>query len=431
MKHRFYLSRRHGLGLRSTAGPYRMQPTPGQRDINSMREPPLSNSSPPPATTTARSADRYIYIACPWAPVGGGMFKVSDYLIQWQAAQTPAHAAQLRPLDSRGGAGRLFSLWIVLTALARIVRGRIDGRLAGVHVNIAERLSFVRKALIVAACRALGVPVALHLHAQMKDFYDALPGPLQGLTRWVFSLPECVLVIGPQARRFVTGDLQVPPEHVEIVINGVPEAAKQRRGVQAGAVQRVLFLGRLSEPKGVGDLLEALARPGFDRHRLEVTLAGDGDVAGYQTRARELGIADFVRFPGWCDQDTIARLLAQTDVLVLPSYDEVLPLVILEALANGVAVVCTAVGEIPSLLTDGVDAVFVNPGDVEGIAAALQKVLGQPELLALLERNGRVLYERQFSMGRFFARVAHVHQRIFGIAGHSSEPGARATEPSS
>ena len=356
------------------------------------------------------------------------MFKVSDYLIQWQAAQPPAHAARLRPLDSRGGSSPLFSLWILLTALARILRGRIEGGLAGVHVNIGERLSFVRKGVIVIACRALGVPVVLHLHAQMKGFYDALPGPLQSLTRWVFSLPECVLVIGPQARRFVTEDLQVPPERVEIVINGVPEAAQQRRDPQPGAVQRVLFLGRLSQPKGVGDLLEALARPGFDRARLEVTVAGGGDVAGYEARARKLGIGDFVRFPGWCDQDAIDGLLAQTDVLVLPSYDEVLPLVILEALANGVAVVCTAVGEIPSLLTDGVDVVYVNPGDPDGIAASLQKVLGQPELLERLERNGRALYERQFSMGRFFVRVAHVHQRTFGIAGHPLEPVAHTME---
>ena len=66
-----------------------------------MQETPLQNESLP-AAAAARS-DRYIYIACPWTPVGGGMYKVADYLIQSQAADPPAHAAQLRPLDSRGG----------------------------------------------------------------------------------------------------------------------------------------------------------------------------------------------------------------------------------------------------------------------------------------------------------------------------------------
>lgn len=349
------------------------------------------------------------------------MFRLSDYLIQSQAPNPPAHAAQLRPLDSRGGASALFSLWILLTALARIVRGRLDGRLAGVHVNVAERLSFFRKGVIILVARALGVPVVLHLHAQMKGFHDALPAPLQAAVRWIFSLADCVLVIGPQARRFVTGELRVPPERVQIVINGVPPALLPRRPPEAGRVRRVLFVGRLSRLKGVDDLLEALAQPGLDRRRLQVTLAGSGDVAGYQARARALGIGDFVRIPGWCDQETIACLLAQTDVLVLPSYDEVLPLVILEALANAVAVVCTAVGEIPSLLTDGVDVLFVAAGDPKGLAATLGKALDQPELLERLERNGRALYERQFSMARYFSGIARVHQHTFGVAGHAGQ----------
>ncbi|MCW2573835.1 MAG: glycosyl transferase, group 1 [Frankiales bacterium] len=365
---------------------------------------------------------RYIYIACPWTPVGGGMFKVADYLIQSQAAQTPEHAAQLRPLDSRGAGSPASSLWVLATALAKIVWGRASGRLAGVHVNMAERMSLFRKGTIVAVSRAVGVPVVLHLHAaQLHHFYRSLPAPLQALVRWMFSLPATVVVIGPAAREFVTTELGVALERVEIMINGVPEATEPRCQPQADEPQRVLFLGNLSERKGVTDLLQALARPGFDRSRLEVMIAGGGDVEGYQAKARRLGVQGFVRFEGWCDQEKVARLLAQSDVLVLPSKDEVLPLVILEALANRVAVVCTPVGEIPSLLSDGLDACFVKPGDVDDLAAGLQKVLQQPVLRETLVHNGRALYERQFSLRQFFAGVARIHRRHFGIAGQPLE----------
>jgi glycosyltransferase involved in cell wall biosynthesis len=374
------------------------------------------------APTVPLRAVRYIYIACPWTPVGGGMFKVADYLIQSQAAQTPEHAAQLRPLDSRGAGSPASSLWVLATALAKIVWGRAVGRLAGVHVNMAERMSLFRKGAIVAVARAVGVPVVLHLHAaQLHHFYRSLPAPLQALVRWMFSLPATVVVIGPAAREFVTTELRVPLKRVEIMINGVPEATEPRRQPQAGEPQRLLFLGNLSERKGLTDLLLALARPGFDPSRLEVVIAGGGDVEGYQAKARRLGIEAFVRFEGWCAQDKVARLLAQSDVLVLPSKDEVLPLVILEALANRVAVVCTPVGEIPSLLSDGVDACFVKPGDVDDLAAGLQKVLQQPALRETLVHNGRALYERQFSLRQFFAGVARIHRRHFGIAGQPLE----------
>lgn len=389
-------------------------------------------SEPMPGTAVRELEGRYIYIACPWTPKGGGMFKVADYLIQAQACSTPAGAAELRPLDTRGGANALYSFWVLATALARLVRGRLDGRLAGVHVNMAERLSLFRKSAVVVTSRALGIPVVLHLHAaQLHHFYRTLPRPLQALTRWVFSLPANCVVLGTAAKSFVIDELQVPADRVEIVINGVPEPTEARRKVVSHAVQRVLFVGNLSERKGVSDLLQALALPGFDAARLEVNLAGGGDVQAYQARAKELGIDRFVRFEGWSDQTKVARLMARADVLVLASYDEGLPLVILEALANGVAVVCSPVGEIPSVLTHDVNACFVRPGDVAGLAAALQRVLQQPELMDTLEHNGRTLYEQQFSLTRFFASVARVHQRHFGIAGQPRHTSSAASqEPS-
>ena len=90
-----------------------------------------------PRSAIREREGRYIYIACPWTPMGGGMFKVADYLIQAQASSAAiasANAAELRPLDTRGGANALYSFWVLATALARIARGRLSGRLAGVHV---------------------------------------------------------------------------------------------------------------------------------------------------------------------------------------------------------------------------------------------------------------------------------------------------------
>jgi glycosyltransferase involved in cell wall biosynthesis len=94
--------------------------------------------------------------------------------------------------------------------------------------------------------------------------------------------------------------------------------------------------------------------------------------------------------------------------------------VILEALANGVAVVCTPVGEIPSALRHGETACFVQPGDVDGLAESLQRLLLQPELMKTLETNGKALYEKNFSLPQFFFNIARIHQRSFGVSGQSS-----------
>jgi glycosyltransferase involved in cell wall biosynthesis len=381
-------------------------------------------------TATPTTQDRrYIYIACPWTHKGGGMFKVADYLIQAQAFNAPADIAELRPLDTRGGANAFYSFWVLATALGKLLRGKLNGKLAGVHVNMAERLSFFRKVAVMAACRALGVPVVLHLHAaQLHHAYRSWPGSLQALARWAFSLPSSCVVLGSASRRFVHEELKVPAGRIEVVINGVPEPTESRRDAATQTVQKILFVGNLTERKGVSDLLQAMAVPGFDTSRLELTFAGGGDVSSYEEKARALGIDRFVRFAGWSDQQKVAHLMARADVLVLPSYDEGLPLVILEAMANGVAVVCSPVGEIPFVLTNGVNACFVQPGDVAGIAAALQQVLAQPALRETLERNGRALYEQQFSLRRFSASIARIHRRHFGIAGQPMETTTAAKE---
>lgn len=386
-----------------------------------------------PGTLARPRSDRYIFIACPWTEKGGGMFKVADYLLQAQATTAmPENAAHLRALDTRGGGGAVYSLWVLCTALMQIVLGRFSGRLAGVHVNMAERLSLFRKSVIIVASRLLRVPVVLHLHAaQLHHFYPRLPKPLQAMTRWVFSLPESCVVLGKTAERFVVEDLKVPQSRVEIVINGVPAPTVSRRKPAKDAVKRLLFVGNLSERKGVSDLLQTLTLPGFEELNIELVFAGGGDVQAYQAKARDLGVEKLVRFAGWSEQKEVAQLMAQADVLVLPSYDEGLPLVILEALANGVAVVCSPVGEIPSVLRHGLTACFVDPGDINGLAVTLQQVLRQPELMKTLERNGQELYEQAFSLPRFFSSIARIHKRCFGVSGQSATSGAFSKDEAS
>lgn len=349
------------------------------------------------------------------------MFKVADYLIQSQAERLPGGSARLRPLDTRGSGGPHFSLWFLLTAIAKIAAGRLHGGLAGVHVNLATRMSLFRKSTLIVACAALGVPTVLHLHAQMSEFYDRLPAVFRRLTRWVFALPQGVIVIGPAAKGFVINVLQVPADRVHTIVNGVPEPDEMSVATSGSAPHRILFLANLSDRKGLLDLLQALAHPLLDTSGLQVTVAGGGNVAAYQAKARELGVSSFVQFEGWCEQRKVSRLLANSDILVLPSHDEVLPLAILEAIAHGVAVVTTAVGEIPSLLTDGVDAVFVKVASPASLAAGMQKVLKTPGMKQSLASNGRALYLRCFCLSSFFSRIAAVHQLHFGIASHMKE----------
>jgi glycosyltransferase involved in cell wall biosynthesis len=125
--------------------------------------------------------------------------------------------------------------------------------------------------------------------------------------------------------------------------------------------------------------------------------------------AASLGIAGQVTFTGWVSQDDARTLMVNSDALILPAYDEGLPLVILEALASRTAVICTPVGSIPEVLEDRATALFVTPGDETAIAAAIATLIDQPDLRQELATAGAALYDRLFTMEAFTLSVASLY----------------------
>ncbi|PPD35022.1 MAG: glycosyl transferase family 1 [Methylomonas sp.] len=367
------------------------------------------------------SQNSFIYVACPLSPMGGGMFKVTEYLVQSQADDFLDGFAQLRALDTRGPGNAIISLFFVSVALIKIIAGKISGKLVGVHVNMAERLSLFRKGIIVFLCRILHIPVVLHLHAaQLPNCYYSLPKLFKLLTRHIFSSSATCLVLGQTSMKFLIDELKIDPKKVVILNNGVPDLSVFNSSREDNKVFRLLFLGNLSERKGVSDLLRALPQVKYECGQMLVTIAGGGDVIHYQELAQQLGVDDIVKFTGWVDQKKAAELLADADTLILPSYDEGLPLVILEALSASVPVICTPVGEIPTVLTDKFNACFVTPGDSTSIAIGIINLIRNPDLRLKLRNNGRDIYLREFAMARFFENIAVIHKKQFGICAKAS-----------
>jgi len=358
---------------------------------------------------------RYIYVATPWGPVGGGMYKVADYLIQ--AQDHVNGSAELHGLDTRGNGSAFLSFAYLVKSLWKILIGHISGNLAGVHINMAERLSVLRKGLILVFCRLLGIPTLLHLHAaQFPQFYHALPVLFRSVIRQLFNMPEVCIVLGESAKQFIHHELLVPLDRIEIVINGVPPPIIARRKIDKAERQQILFLGNLSERKGVSDLLNAIAIAKLNPDDVSVNLAGGGDIEKYKILAATLGLNSLVCFKGWADQQIASALIAHADILILPSYDEGLPLVILEAMANGVAVICTPVGEIPNFLTNKKNACFVKPGDVNGIANAIREILENKAVREMYEVNSKLLFNEMFSVNKFSGRIAEIHKCHFGVS---------------
>ena len=190
------------------------------------------------------------------------------------------------------------------------------------------------------------------------------------------------------------------PKHwskIAIVHCGVDPAAYRR--APGGTGKRVAFVGRLDPVKGALLLVEAMAGVLKSHPDATLTLAGDGPArAPAEARATELGIVGAVRFVGFMTQGQVADLLANSDMLVLPSFAEGLPVVYMEALASRIPVVASRVAGVQELVEDGVTGFAVPPGDVATLIDRMIRLMDDPELARRMGEAGRKAVEQGFDV---------------------------------
>ena len=188
-------------------------------------------------------------------------------------------------------------------------------------------------------------------------------------------------------------------KNYHVVHCGVDPTAYQPCVRCASGTLRILTVGRFDAIKGYSILLQAckdLSERGVD-WRLD--MVGDGHLRFHlQARIGELGLEDRVRLSGAVGQDNIQKHFDDADVMVISSFMEGIPVVLMEAMAKEMAVVATRVGGIPELIDDGKTGLLVIPGSVQSLADALEHLARRPELLEGLGRPARARILAEFSV---------------------------------
>jgi glycosyltransferase involved in cell wall biosynthesis len=193
-----------------------------------------------------------------------------------------------------------------------------------------------------------------------------------------------------------------PHDKVKLIVNGVDIASfdpcyRQRTKWRHQEAFRVLFAGRLCGPKGVMELIEGFAALRIDPARLRI--AGSGPQREeLEALAQRLEVAGRVEFLGTVP--AIAPQFRWADVLVLPSYVEGIPRVVMEAFAAGVPVIASDIPGTRELIRHMETGLLVTPGEPQQIAAALETLAAKPELARRLAHAARDRIEQDFSARR-------------------------------
>lgn len=279
-----------------------------------------------------------------------------------------------------------------------------------VHVHGSSGPSFWRKLFFVLLAFATGRKLVLHVHGGNFDlFANERSGFLgRAVIRFVLRRASRVIALSERWRERFTAF--APGCKVSVIFNPVQLPASVKRKVHTRPL--LLFLGKMCRDKGNYDLLEALALllPRFPDARL--ICAGDGEAEGVMAYAKQIGIAHAVETPGWVAGEAKDRLFSETDVFVLPSYFEGMPMSILESMAHAIPVVATPVGGIPEMMENGVEGFLVEPGDIKALTDALTQLLSDPERAKRMGEAGRHKAMTHFSAETVVRQLESLYREL-------------------
>ncbi len=268
-----------------------------------------------------------------------------------------------------------------------------------------------------------GVPVVI-----AHEHWSTISPRQAQIDRLLYRLSSRVIVPSEASKQLVMQTEKIPAGAIRVLYNGVDTSRYMPPGTEARAEARLEFgvkdyelligvVGRLSPEKGgMDNLIRAAYRLGEQRSNVRLLIVGDGPVrAELEKLDAELhdgdgGRESTVIFAG-ARQD-IARLLGAMDMFVLPSLNEALPIVILEAMAVGLPVVATRVGGVPEIVQDGATGLLVAPGDEAALLTALNRLADDNALRAKMADAGREQVRGKFTIEQMVRNLEIIYEEL-------------------
>ncbi|HXK40330.1 MAG TPA: glycosyltransferase family 4 protein, partial [Candidatus Paceibacterota bacterium] len=306
--------------------------------------------------------------------------------------------------------GTLRRAAIYLRAMASFLRVLATRQAALVHAHVAAHGSFWRKATFLTLARIFRVPTILHLHAsQFRDFFEKDCGRFQRrVIRHVLEHASTVIVLSKRLQAYIG---TIAPRAKIVTIHNFVDISRFETETKRVPVERssstLLFLGDIGPRKGIYDLIRAMPEIVKSIPQARLVAGGKGDIKVALQLARELGVDDHVLLPGYVSGPDKYRLLAEAAIYVLPSYNEGVPISILEAMSVGLPIVTTPVGGIPDVIRDGEEGFLVTPGSVDELARRIIQLLSNEDLRKGMGESAwrrlRTEYSPEVSLGALTA----------------------------
>jgi len=283
-----------------------------------------------------------------------------------------------------------------------------------VHVQGSHGASFDRKKMFVKIAKRFGKKVVWHMHAsQFVPFYEGRKDKDE-IVRCL-NMADKLIVLSQYYYDFYKG-IGVAEDKLVILNNIVSHP--DVKTIDGDGKLHLLFLGEISKRKGAFDLVQAFKENKDLCENVVLKIGGNGETESLCTEIRNAGLDNCVSFEGWISGQKKTDLLNWCDVYILPSYNEGLPISILEALSYGCPVISTPVGGIEEVVVDerrnnsiGANGRIVTPGNTSEIADAIRYYLDNKEMIKVHSENSQKLVE-PFYPEPVFEKLRNIYEAV-------------------
>lgn len=287
-------------------------------------------------------------------------------------AVTTEHTVGYGELLNAGFRRALQGVWVTLRHVMHFPFVLVRTRPDAVLITGTEYWTFWENAVYLLWCRLFRYPVVMHYLGAFDQYYEASSPIAKALIIAVLRQPKGLLLLSARVANIVRSILphariQVIPSSVDVSRFQVENTSHMDAATMHSDIVRVGFMGG-SDPyrKGIADLISAIPLVVRDCPNVRFVLAGGPNVQKMAELCISLRLDHLVIFPGWISN--VADFYQHIDLLVLPSYNEGLPYVIIEAMAAGLPVVASDVGGIPEVVQHGENGYLIKPGDISSLA---------------------------------------------------------------
>jgi len=294
-----------------------------------------------------------------------------------------------------------------LADAGRVWRGSRSADIVHINIALVPLATLLRTGLLALSARLGGAQVIVHVHSGVIELWLTTRARRM-LARLMLLPARRIITVSQSSRAPLVNRLVVIPNGVDVSAYGPAEPSHNP--------PRILFAGVISPRKGVVDLLQASGILHARGVAHEVLLAGGPPAEGPrpEAEARLAAAANGApaRFLGPQRHEAMAALYRSADLFCLPSWIEAMPLTILEAMATGLPVVATPVGDIGQVVEDGVSGRLVPVRAPEALANALEPLLSQPPLRRAMGKAARQRVQERFDITKMCASVEAVYRDL-------------------